>query len=424
VRLQVVRRLHERHGFDVLAFEGSAIGSWLAQEELYRTDEPADDAARRAQQLAWFGLWQTEPMLDVMRYVASTLATPKPLYLASFDIQPGISRAFDGSGAKALAALFDGVATYQAPESPEQLLRWREAIAPLLRTSRSETRTAEARQAAEQALTEVEAWLARVIPAVAQRRGEQHAQALQQIPASLRATIELSWRVQGANIRTYQETRDELNAQRAIELRDGVSRSHEVMLWAHHSHINYNVTGAAPRSMGQRLHERLGDQMYSIGVFAAEGQAVEIRENSAIPIIPRSLPPLRDFGVESRLAAVRDGSFFVDLTSLRHNTTFASWLEPLSARYEVPARTQIALARDFDAAILVREVHATRLLMVPTYLDRSLRIYGWGLDHLWGVVTAGLGVVGVVARRWWRRRQTRAEAASRQPEARSRGQSQ
>jgi erythromycin esterase-like protein len=31
VRLQLVRRLHERHGFDVLAFEGTALGAWLAE---------------------------------------------------------------------------------------------------------------------------------------------------------------------------------------------------------------------------------------------------------------------------------------------------------------------------------------------------------------------------------------------------------
>ncbi len=405
VRLQLVQRLHERNGFDVLAFEGTAIGSWLAQEQLYRTEESVDARARRAQQLAWFGLWQTEPMLDVMRYVASTVGTPTPLYLASFDIQPGIGRAFDGSGSRALSALFEAVGGYLPPADPSEPARWLDAIAPLLRLTRSESRAPDERQVAERAIREMEAWLSRASQSVGRLRGEHHALALRQIPASLRATLELSWRVQGASLRTFQETRDALNAERAIQLRDSVSQTHKVMLWAHHSHTNYNVTGSAPVSMGQHLRERLGDQVYSIGVFAGEGHAVEIREGSSIEVVPRRIPPACDFGFEGLLSSARAGSYFVDLTALRtQGAAFAAWLEPQSARFEVFARTQLVPARDFDAAVFVREIHATRLLMLSPNLDRLLHLYGWLLDNVLAISVACSGLVVLVVRRWRRRR--------------------
>ena len=395
VRLQLLQRLHEHHGFDVLAFEGTALGSWLAQDQLYRLEEPLEDRARRAQRLAWFGLWQTEPMLEVMRYVAKSLGTPTPLYLSSFDVQPGASRAFDGSGAEALDALFSAVTSYEPPTDPSDPARWRDAIAPLLICSRTGQQTPAERQVAEQAVSALEAWLARASSVVGRLRAEQHALGLQQIPVSLRASIELCMSAQGANLRTFQETRDALNTERAIQLRDHVSRSHKVVLWAHHSHTNYNVTGSGPASMGQHLRERLADGVYNIGLFAGRGEAVEIRETSFfLPVVPRQIPPARDFGVEGLLASLRDDSYFVDLSSLRDNAAaFAPWFEPRSARYEVSARKEQVLARDFDAAVFVREVHAPRLLMLSDEYDRRLRFYGRLLDHWLATLAAATAAI-------------------------------
>jgi erythromycin esterase-like protein len=210
--------------------------------------------------------------------------------------------------------------------------------------------------------------------------------------------------VQGGATRTYQESRDALNAQRALDLRDRVSLTHKLMLWAHHSHINYNTAGKNPASMGQHLHERLGSELYSVGLFAGEGQALEIREGELIEVAPRQIASARDYGVESLLSSVVGGSYFLDLAPLRTN---AARLEPLRARQEVLGRSHITPARDFDAAIFVREVHATRLLMLSPGLDRLLHMYGWLLDHVLAVSVAGAGVLAAIVHRWRRRRRAR-----------------
>jgi erythromycin esterase-like protein len=337
-----------------------------------------------------------------------TLSTSRPLYLASFDVQPGSSRAFGGSAARALDALFEAVVAYVPPSDPAAPARWRDVVAPLLRCSRTAPpRTVAERQSAERAVAELQLWLDAARGSVAVQRGEQHARALVDLPTSLVASIELCWQVQGGDIRIYQESRDALNAQRALELRERVSLSHRVMLWAHHSHINYNSAGKNPASMGQHLHARVGDQLYSIGLFAGEGEALEIREGSFMEVAARQIAPARHYGVESLLSEIERGSYFLDLAPLRANP---AWLEPLTARQEVLGRSHIIPARDFDAAVFVREVHTARLLMVSPRFDRLLHMYGWLLDHLLVVSVAGMTLLGAAAHRWRRRLRRRAAA--------------
>jgi hypothetical protein len=73
----------------------------------------------------------------------------------------------------------------------------------------------------------------------------------------------------------------------------------------------------------------------------------------------------------------------------------------------VLGRSHIIPARDFDAAIFVREVHAARLLMLSPGLDRLLHMYGWLLDHVVAVSVASAGLLGAIVHRWRRRRRVR-----------------
>jgi hypothetical protein len=114
-RLRVVQYLHEELGFDTLALEGSLTQTWLAQEHLYRSTDPARVA--RAQEIAWFMLWRTPAMREVMAYVDATRTTPHPLYLTSFDIQVGTSAANQG-GPGIVTDLFAALRAYGPPPDP------------------------------------------------------------------------------------------------------------------------------------------------------------------------------------------------------------------------------------------------------------------------------------------------------------------
>jgi erythromycin esterase-like protein len=105
-RVRMVRFLHEELGSDVIALEGSAVNAWPAMEALYQS--PHDSAAtRKAQEIAWFPLWDTDAMYELMAYIAQTQSTRDPLYLESFGMQAGASR---GTGDRVFSQLFSAVA--------------------------------------------------------------------------------------------------------------------------------------------------------------------------------------------------------------------------------------------------------------------------------------------------------------------------
>jgi erythromycin esterase len=365
-RLSIVRFLHEEMGFDVIAFEGSAIDAWLAEDAIYRSREPPAITARRAQTTAWFALWDTEPMLHVMEYVVASHATDSPLYLASFDLQPGNTRPFGGDAGAAIEALLDAISAY-APR-PATAGSWASAMAPALDCWKSDP-PGPARDVAARAIDQLDRWIVAAAPAVETKTSRAHASAMARIPAMLRARLEMCAEVAAANekrTRVYQEARDRQNAKLAIALRDEVSRAHRVILWAHHSHVNHNTLGSNIPSMGQRLHEAMPDALYTIGLFAGSGTAMAVEDGACPPIQPTVLASIAKLGAETLLAGTATGDFFIDLRALDStDTSLAAWFAPTMSRLEAAGRMPTVLARDFDAAVFVREVHAVELQSVP-----------------------------------------------------------
>jgi erythromycin esterase len=409
-RLHLVRYLHEELGFDVIALEGSLVGSWLAQDHLYRSSEQLQAKATRAQELAWFGLWQTEPMRLVMEYVAETQSTRSPLYLASFDIQPGSSRAFGGSEAAALQALFDAMRSYSVLEDEGAAARWREAISPSLGCYRSASpRASNEKIRALTAIGELERWTAAASTKVELATSATHAAALRRIPESLRGSVELcSESIRADSTKGYQEVRDRINATHAVALRDGVSRAHRIILWAHHSHVNHNSTGKNVPSMGQHLLQMAGKDLYTIGLFAGGGRALQVADDAFPPVVPRRIRPASDYGLEGHLGLLRTDDYFIDFSTMRPgNPDCAVWFNELSSRLEIRDMAYFVPAKDYHAAVFVHVVHPAALSMLPRVLALLLTAYGFILDHLIAFVIGAAILVALIIHRWQRRRRLR-----------------
>jgi erythromycin esterase len=355
VRLQLVRYLHEQMGFDVLALEGSAVDSWVAQDFVYHSNESAGPKAKRAQELAWFGLWQTDAMRELMKYAIGTQTTSRPLYLASFDVQPGNSRAFQGSGAKALDSFFQTVQSYAPSASPERFAKWKEALSPFFGCYPVGTRRSDAtREEAEMAMREVQEWVDSAIPRI---KPAIHGRALLRVVESLRTSIELCTITPTAAFGpyTYLRTRDRLNAGHALALHDLVSESHRIILWAHHSHVNNSYSAPDVPSMGKNLLSAAGGSLYTIGLFAGEGEAIAVDDQAKPPIAVKAIRPAKEYAVEQSLSRIVDYDFLVDLSPAQDSPP--EWREVNSARAEVGGKMSIVLARDFHAAIFIHKVH-------------------------------------------------------------------
>jgi hypothetical protein len=145
------------------------------------------------------------------------------------------------------------------------------------------------------AVDAIQRWIAAIAPDVERIRPGAHVAALRLIPDGLRDHIELC-----EHATTWQKTRDELNADNALVLRDRVSSTHRIVLWAHHSHVAYNASGDRIPSMGQHLRARIGREIYAIGLFAGSGRFLDVA-----PLSVHSLPGMNKVGVERLLVVLR-----------------------------------------------------------------------------------------------------------------------
>jgi len=376
-RLQFVRYLHEEMGFDVLALEGSLTQAWLAQELLYQSQDSADVRVRRAQQFAWFKLWNTDQMHDVMTYVDASRRTPRPLYLTSFDVQTGASAEF-GLTPAVLETLVTSLETFGLKAPDVQLSRNElvKALSPVVQCEiGNSTGLGAAKTPAMNAIDGLQRWIEAIAPAVERSRPAVHVAALRLIPDNLRDHVTLC-----EHATTWQATRDELNAENALVLRDEVSRSHKIVLWAHHSHVSYNSTGGRVPSMGQHIREKIGQSVYTVGVFAGGGRFVDVA-----PLSVHDLPAVNKVGVERLLASVGRPSYFVDLRSLPTTDARAGWLVPQRSRMEGRWTRSSVLARDFDGAIYLDRV-SPGTGMMPNGAMMVLGAFGFFVDHLVGAL--------------------------------------
>ncbi len=80
---RIIKFLHKEAGFDVLAFESGLYDCTSGWERIKQTGKYYDEILR-----AVFSLWvATKECEDLLDYLQSTLATPRPLELSGFDSQ-------------------------------------------------------------------------------------------------------------------------------------------------------------------------------------------------------------------------------------------------------------------------------------------------------------------------------------------------
>lgn len=401
VRLNMVRYLHEELGFDVLAFEGSLMDAWTAQEHAFSSSDAEAARAQMFTREALFGLWQTASMRQVIAYALSTQGSAHPLYLTSFDLQPGMARAYGGSAENSLAAFLATLHAFDSSVSDQQIHGWIKRLSPSLGCESSATN--------REALLELEQWVeGPVAAAVSAQRPALHVAALKLVPAMLRARLQQcsDWVAANKSMTVYQQSRDALNAKLALAL---LADSPKQILWAHHSHIHYNSLGQSTPSMGQHLKDALGGQLYTVGVFALGGAAMDTSKAEAAEglgvvtaLAARPLPNDARFSAEHALAGLSKDDFFVDLKAAP-----GEWTQVRFSRLETNGRMPTALSKDFDGAILLHQVRGAKLDFLPHWLGLAVNMASWIYQHL--ILAALLALLCLAAlargiRRLWSRR--------------------
>lgn len=281
-KTRLIEFLHQEMGFDVLAFESGLFDMRKAWQAMSAGAEP-----REAFRTGVFGIWAgSAEVQPLIAYLGEVARSENPLELAGFDSQ------FTASGSREYL-LPDLEAFLEAEESPFLADdRWpeiRRTFTGLLDGSHYADRPPEEdRELFRQVLAEVRERL------TAGGSGQPSAERefWSQMMKSVAAQADGTWATDLDNFTLEMGIyRDEQMAENLIWLANDWYRGRKIIVWAATFHNVRNIRDIDSRmpdldysramTMGHRVWEALGDDVYNLGFTAYEGEAAPWRADSA-----------------------------------------------------------------------------------------------------------------------------------------------
>jgi erythromycin esterase len=343
-KVRLIRFLHERLGYDVLAFESSLFGCERAGREAARL------TPRELMRRCFGGVWGTAEVLPLAAYIRETQRTPHPLRLTGVDVQPnfladsarpaflrrvvaaadrGYARQVYETDAAFLRAGAGGLAALPAPESARYAAFY-DSLAAWLR--------ARQRRIAARLPRPAEAVLARQVAVSMAQYARQR-----------------RWSV--AEAREQMRIRDRGMADNVDFLLDEWYPGQKLIVWAHNGHVAYRgyapgVTPAArtdglPRMMGGYVGERRRTEVYTIGLYMYRGSAAD-NGGAAFPIWPA--PP---GSLEAILHRAPWRYAFVDVAHAPPGPGTAWMTQLLDAREEGRITAPVVPREDYDGVLFI-----------------------------------------------------------------------
>jgi erythromycin esterase len=269
-KTRLIRFLHEKMGFDVMAFESGLYDCTKAQERL-AAGEPARVALRRCIFRVWTDSAEFQPLAD---YFDAQRKAQRPLELAGVDCQ------FSGD-----APQESFLADLRAQGFADPLV---DRIVPHLIDSTWEVDTEPRPPAEEQAAFAqmVERWRASAKSAY-----------WQNVLENLRVFAEEEWNTKLSDNAVSSAMRDRQMGKILVWTARERYPKRKIIVWAATFHNARNVRTIeidspklrhlydANAPMGEWGKNALGDELYSIGITAAEGEYARMFEKTAHPLV-------------------------------------------------------------------------------------------------------------------------------------------
>jgi len=350
-KARLVRFLHEKMGFDILAWESG----FFECEEVNRALSSGEPPQQAFQQ-GLYGHWSRSGLLvPLFEYAASTQRTRRPLRQTGIDVQYWWSGAGGNAEAysKRLFQFFDRLDPALA--SPED----RKTVADLralLRDAGIYKPSDQDRAVNREAINRLTAVL----------RSRASGEDAREIGFFLRTLENLSALEELCATSNYA-LRDRRMAENVLWLANEWYPDDKIIVWAASAHVARNLGSVDTRtpqfsykdfvSMGQIVNEQLGAAVYSIGFTAYSGAR-------GTPMMPKPVilePPTAD-SLEALLHAAGRPYAFVDFRGLPRE----HWLKkPITSRPFGYAQMRSDWTRNFDAMFYTD-------VMFPSTMDGSV----------------------------------------------------
>jgi len=325
-KTRLIEFLHQEMGFDVLAFESGLFDMRKAWEAMGGGADP-----REAFSTGVFGIWagsaEVQPLIT---YLGEAARSDRPLELAGFDSQ------FTASGSRTsyLSDLESFLESEGAPFSADP--RWaafRQTLTGVIDGSHFSAKPpAEEKGLFREVMADLRSWVGEGDAADPGSERRFWAQLLK----STAAQAEGTWQMDMENMTVESGVfRDEQMGDNLIWLANDWYRERKIIVWAATFHNVRNIHQIDSRmpeldysktmTMGHRVWEALGNEIYNLGFTAFGGEAAPWRADSA-----QTLPVPTEGSLEDLMARAGLQDAIVDF---RHAGPALSWLgQPMIAR--------------------------------------------------------------------------------------------
>lgn len=269
LKSRLVKFLHRTMGFDVLAFESGMFGAWMAWRGL-QTEAHPQDAFQKGIMRVWSS---SEQMQTLIRYIAESARTDRPLELTGLDSQ------FTGSATLQFVPALRDFLNRSRIESPlaDEDSAAAKLLSSVLDGSLAANRTSLPAEGEERELTEALRRTARQIEVrVVGRDAALWAQMLRSAAAQVPLEIR---NLRDPDDAAYAEMRDRQMAANLLWLLNTHYRGRKIIVWCHTAHAVRNRQHTSfcrmqGFTMGHGVWEALGGTSFVIGFTSYGGAAL------------------------------------------------------------------------------------------------------------------------------------------------------
>lgn len=347
---RLLEYLVDEKGFTVFALEANWPES-LAVDRYIKTGEGSAKAALAGM---YFWTWNTEEVLGLIEWMRSYNQAPGKhpiLTFTSFDMQMA-----HVAGRMALEYL----GRYAPDDVEAAAATYTEA--QMLETRRAQIYDDQAKALADQAAAVVKLFDLKRTALTAASSPEAWRDARQ---AAAIVYQSCTMRIPGKG----PAYRGEAMAGNVEWLRQ-VHPNEKIVLWAHNTHVRFGAGSDSVKSLGARLRERYGKQMYVVGFAFYYGRlrAVGVENGKATALSVYNVPPSPEGSGDAILSAAGMPLFFLDMGNLPASGSLARWLSGPHLFHNVGANWVVgnadsnlepeALSKLYDGLIFVEESHA------------------------------------------------------------------
>lgn len=348
IKVRLIKYLHERLGYNVIAFEASTIGCYLHDQRLSETNETSETAVSRS---CIYGVWHSKEVQALFDYIASTRKTSRPLILAGFDIKG--SSQYDAK---------ESVFPWLLSELSRMTNETKNEVVPLLNEIDALERLSKdcykanpgqdcqhfkssfQKKAAELELLRQD--YQTYLEQLGDKATRQHFMALLTL-SSLHARLFVA--ADAYQTVARYPSRDRGMADNLTQIAKHVYPQEKIMVWAHNAHITKNPPkfGQAD-SMGQFLHDSWQDQLYTIGLFMLRGETAK-NDRTMVSVLPPQNDSLEKYASSLQLAAL-----FLPIPNTNQASLGDDWMHRETNQYVWGSiLTRDTLSRAYNALIVI-----------------------------------------------------------------------